>query len=121
VGKMTKSEVIAQLLANGNSTESAVLYADVFLEYQEATDNIEKNGIIVAHPRTGQPMKNPYADIRDSALRKIQSFRNMNPRGLWCGEEKPEITPTPTEDLDFETFAFPDAPLMKSKRKRPRV
>ena len=83
MGEMSKAEVVAQLLKNGNAPDQAQLYADVFMEYREATANIEKNGLIVAHPRTGQPMKNPYVEIRDSALRKFQTMRHIKAAGLW--------------------------------------
>ena len=52
---MTKAEIINKLVAGGSSRDRATIYADAFLEYREATENIEKNGVIVQHPRDGEP------------------------------------------------------------------
>ena len=80
---MTKEEIIRLLEENGNQKDRCVQYADAYLEYQEATKNIEENGLIVQHPRTLNPIDNPYMAVRDRALKKLQSFRNAKVAGLW--------------------------------------
>lgn len=83
------------------------LYARQFLTYLEAAENIEKNGTIVAHPRTGQPMENPYVKVRtaaQSSMQKIKRLRKLNL--LWtearhfldehAGSVSPENTATDT-------------------------
>ena len=74
MGEMTKKEIVDILVRAGNALDVSIQYADVFLEYREASANIDANGVIVAHPRTQNPIDNPYLKIRDSALRKFQSF-----------------------------------------------
>jgi phage terminase small subunit len=72
---MTKEEIIAILEKNMPDTGKRgilVQYADAYLEYQEATKNIEKNGLIVQHPRTSNPIENPYMAVRGRALKKLQ-------------------------------------------------
>lgn len=83
---MGKDEIIAILERNNPETENRgilVQYADAYLEYQEATENIEKNGLIVQHPRTSNPIENPYMAVRDRALKKLLLFRNVETDGLW--------------------------------------
>ena len=80
---MTRDEVIAVLLKNGAKLDRATIYADVFLEYQLATQNIAEYGLIVKHPRTGNPVTNPYLVIRDSAQKKLAKMGNVKADGLW--------------------------------------
>lgn len=57
-----------------------------YLEYQAASENIAKNGAIVAHPRTGAPLVNPYVAIRDGALKKLAAMPEIPANrvpGLW--------------------------------------
>lgn len=79
----TKESVIEALVSQGARRDRANQYADCFLEYQEATRNIDEHGTIVSHPRTGNPIENPYLAIRDRALRKLQSMKGINSEGLW--------------------------------------
>jgi phage terminase small subunit len=72
--KMTKPEIIKILVESGNDLAKSTIYADCFLEYQEATENIDKNGLIVQHPRTMNPIENPYMKIRDGAIKKIANL-----------------------------------------------
>jgi len=71
------------LVERGTRRDRAVFYADAYVEYQEATKNIDENGAIVQHPRTGNPIENPYLVIRDRALRKLLSIRGVNTEELW--------------------------------------
>lgn len=78
---------IRDLIAAENPTarvDDVELYARQFLTYLEAAENIEKNGTIVGHPRTGQPMENPYVKVRtaaQSSMQKMKRLRKLN--HLW--------------------------------------
>jgi len=80
---MTKQEIVAILEGNGNRKDLCVQYADAYLEYQEATENIGRNGLIVQHPRTTNPIDNPYMAVRDRALKKLRELRGVKSEGLW--------------------------------------
>lgn len=79
MGEITRADVINHLRRenpDGHEHDFAI-YADSFLSYQAAAANIAKNGDIVLHPRTGQPIENPYNAIREKAaasLRKIALY-----------------------------------------------
>jgi phage terminase small subunit len=83
LGQITKEKVVALLVQRGAKRDRAAFYADAYAEYQEASKNIEEHGTIVQHPRTGNPIENPYLAIRDRALRKLLSIRGVNTEGLW--------------------------------------
>ena len=68
---MTRAEVVAILTAAGNRPETCALYADAFMEYHAAQENIERNGSIVADPRTAAPIQNPYIPVRDKAFARL--------------------------------------------------
>jgi hypothetical protein len=80
---MTRADVIAHLVAAGARRDVATQYADCFLEYQEASKNITEHGAIVQHPRTANPIENPYLVVRDRALKKLQVMRGVDSAGLW--------------------------------------
>jgi len=40
------------------------VFADALTLYQEAAKNLHENGAVVAHPRTGTPIENPYLKIQ---------------------------------------------------------
>lgn len=80
---MQRSELIEQLVSRGVPKGRASIYADAFLAYREAQANIQEHGIIVAHPRTGNPITNPYLDIRDRAARRLESMRKIGADFLW--------------------------------------
>lgn len=79
----TRDEVIATLVAGGTRRDRAALYADAFLEYQEASANIAERGTMVLHPRTMNPIENPYLVIRDRALGKLRRLRVRAADALW--------------------------------------
>lgn len=82
----TKEEIVSILLANNpeSSIKDLVMqYADIYLEYAEATANINEHGIIVKHPRTMNPMENPYLSVRDKAQKKLSKLRRVKSQGLW--------------------------------------
>lgn len=80
---MTKDQVLKILQSQNDQNDICVQYADAYLEYKEATKNIEENGLIVQHPRTMNPIENPYMAVRDRALKKLQSMRRIETLGLW--------------------------------------
>lgn len=79
----SKEDIVKQLVANGAPTDQATLYADAFVEYREASENIQQYGIVVQHPRTGNPIENPYLQIRDRAAKKLLSMRKLKADFLW--------------------------------------
>jgi hypothetical protein len=78
-----RARALKLLLGRGVCRDTAVLYADVWAEYQEAAGNIREHGSIVQHPRTGNPIANPYLEIRDKAAARLQEFKGLNTEGLW--------------------------------------
>jgi phage terminase small subunit len=80
---LSKDEVIAALRARGAAADRAAQYADVFMTYREAQRNIDQNGAVVAHPRTGAPLENPYLKIRDRALTQLRRLRGVAAAFLW--------------------------------------
>ena len=80
---LNKPEIIQLLIDEGVRIDLAHQYADVFMEYMESTHNIDEHGIIIIHPRTGNPIDNPYLVIRDRALKKLQSMDSVQCDQLW--------------------------------------
>jgi phage terminase small subunit len=78
----TRDEVIAALVKTGSKRDVAAQYADAYVEYQEASKNIREQGAMVLHPRTNNPIENPYLAIRDRALGKLQKMK-VRAEGLW--------------------------------------
>jgi len=79
----TRAEVVAFLVDRGAKRDRAALYADAYLEYLEASANIAERGAMVLHPRTMNPIVNPYLEIRDRALYKLRRLRVPACEGLW--------------------------------------
>ena len=76
--------IVATLVQAGTRRDLAVQYADAFCEYREASKNIAEHGSIVQHPRTSNPIENPYLVVRDRALRKLQGMVNVKgAEALW--------------------------------------
>lgn len=75
--------IVEQLVQAGTRRDLAVMYCDAFCEYREASKNISAHGTIVQHPRTANPIENPYLVIRDRALRKLQGMVNVKAAFLW--------------------------------------
>ena len=83
---MTSDETLALLRQENPKArqDDLILYADAFLAYQEAVGNIAKNGMVVAHPRTGAPIDNPYLRIREAAGKTLARLRRVrNIERLW--------------------------------------
>ena len=58
-------------------TDDVEMYAQQFMTYLEAAENIAINGTICAHPRTAQPMENPYVKIRTGAANAMQKIARL--------------------------------------------
>jgi phage terminase small subunit len=83
MGEMTREQIVAALMERGAPKDRATIYADAFLEYREATQNIQEHGVIVQHPRTANPIENPYLAIRDRAAAKLAAMRKIKADFLW--------------------------------------
>lgn len=81
--ELDKPEMVRLLIEHKVRIDLANLYADTFMEYMKATRNVDEYGIIIKHPRTGNPIENPYLVIRDRALKKLQSMRSIKADYLW--------------------------------------
>lgn len=77
-----KASIVRRLVADGAGLDAAVMYADLFLEYSEASDNIERHGVIVQHPRTMNPIENPYLSRRDKSRAELLRLR-VSADWLW--------------------------------------
>lgn len=62
---------------------SLVVFADAVAEYQEASENIAKNGAVSLHPRTGAPIENPYIKIRRAAGEVLARMSNIDSSGVF--------------------------------------
>lgn len=80
---MSREAIVEALMRRGAGKAKATMYADAYLEYREASENIARNGSIVLHPRTANPVENPYLKIRTGALKTLQSFRGIDADFLW--------------------------------------
>jgi phage terminase small subunit len=83
---MTRDEIIATLQRDNPKAriDELVMYADAYLGYTEATNNITEHGNIVAHPRTGQPIENPYCKVLSSAMSRLKKLtRVRHVEALW--------------------------------------
>ena len=83
---MNRDEVIGVLKRDNPAAGGDVvtMYADCFMDYKEAADNIAKNGNIVAHPRTGSPIENPYIKVKAAAMNQLRKMgRLKNVGSLW--------------------------------------
>jgi phage terminase small subunit len=85
MGKMSHAQIVASLTADNPRAKLAEinLYAESFQQWQEATENIREHGAICAHPRTGQPMPNPYLVVQTAALKNLQRFARLRTDSLW--------------------------------------
>jgi phage terminase small subunit len=84
VGEVTREEAI-EILRDSNRDEmeaSIVIYADAYIEYQEASENIREYGSLVSHPRTGSPIDNPFLKVRDRASATLRKIK-LDDTGLW--------------------------------------
>jgi phage terminase small subunit len=82
---MTTQEVIAAIVAQNPraSLSDVYLYAETFVQWQEASANVRRLGSVVAHPRTDEPIENPYVKIMASTTRTLRSFTRLRTDQLW--------------------------------------
>lgn len=86
MGKMTLEQVRNLLSEQNEDAPPAdiAMYADAYMDYQEAVENIRENGNIVFHPRTGAPIDNPYAAVKKRAIDQMRKFRDIwSPDSMW--------------------------------------
>ncbi len=89
---MTRDEIV-EILARDNpkaKLDSMNMYADAFLQYREASANIAQYGNVVAHPRTGTPLPNPYLPILAAARKAIESHTRLKTDSLWLASPIPQ-------------------------------
>ena len=82
-----KIHEIRELLKKDNpkiATGQIELYSRQFATYLEAAENIQANGVIVSHPRTAQPMENPYLKVRAAAEASFGKLRMVKSDTLWA-------------------------------------
>lgn len=89
------AEVLAALRELNPQRSRAVvaMYVDAFADYRAAQRNIRLNGTMVAHPRTGAPIENPYLKIRETARRALLDLRQkgaLKVDPLWLDDEDDE-------------------------------
>jgi len=77
------AEIVSRLEALGVTKDRASQYADAYAEYRQAQANISEHGSIVQHPRTGNPIQNPYLAIRDRALKRLRQMWDVPAGFLW--------------------------------------
>lgn len=81
---MDKIEIL-KILTEANRGKSPLeieIVATALQQYLYAKKNIEDNGTIVFHPRTGAPIENPYLKIYASALKTIRQYKKIRPGNI---------------------------------------
>jgi len=81
---------VARILRALNAKARAdliAIYAEAFVEYRMAAANVEEHGPIVFHPRTGAPIENPFARVRQRAALTLERIR-LNTGPLWVQRGK---------------------------------
>jgi phage terminase small subunit len=79
-----KRRAVAILTAdNPRKADAVAIYADAWIEYQEAQRNIDEHGAVVFHPRTGAPIENPYLAARNRASALMLKIKLRTDR-LWA-------------------------------------
>lgn len=86
MGEVTRASILATLVRDNPRAKLSIvsLYADAFAAYREAALNIATYGSIVQHPRTGQPMANPYLPIQNSARLQLAKLHLARTDSLWA-------------------------------------
>lgn len=67
----------------GVSLERLTLYFDLWLEYAEAQNCIDRRGVICLHPRTSVIIENPYLNRRDKTRSALGQIRDVEAAWLW--------------------------------------
>ena len=53
------------------------IYKDAKSSYDRAQADIAKNGEVVLHPRTAEPIPNPFLRVRDAAAKQMLAFKKQ--------------------------------------------
>jgi phage terminase small subunit len=89
MGEMTRDEALERLRQDNPAAraDDLIMYVNAYMTYREASKNINTNGAVVAHPRTGAPIDNPYLKVQTAAMAALQKLRKVkNVARLWNGE-----------------------------------
>jgi hypothetical protein len=80
-----RDDIVQKLMGDDPNlrAQDAVLYVDLWLEYVEASDSIDANGMICLHPRTPVIIENPYMPRRDKTRAALAQIRNVDAPWLW--------------------------------------
>jgi hypothetical protein len=108
VNTLSHPAIVRALVQHGTRRDHAHLYADAFVQYREAIDHIARFGAIVNHPRTGNPIVNPYLEIRDKATAQLKSLHRIKADFLWTPTNLHLQPPSP-EPAATEPAAEPAA------------
>lgn len=84
MGEITRDKVIS-ILEKANPAakrEKVIMYADAYMDYMEAQENIKQKGALVTHPKTGAPFDNPYLKIRQQMAITLLKLR-LKTDQLW--------------------------------------
>ena len=81
---LSRGEVVAALVGRGVAQDRAVMYSDAYSDYMLATANVREYGPIIQHPRTGNPIPNPYLPIRERALKVLRGLQDVEAAFLWA-------------------------------------
>lgn len=73
-------DIVAELQQDNPRARLADLqvYANALRIYREASANIEENGAICSHPRTGTPIDNPYLKVQAQQGAILLKMRKIN-------------------------------------------
>ncbi|MFN8525100.1 MAG: hypothetical protein U0821_18545 [Chloroflexota bacterium] len=67
-----------------------VVFAGALRAYAEASTHVRKHGAVVAHPRTGEPMENPYLKVQTQQgllMRKLRGIESARVLALALGKQ----------------------------------
>lgn len=88
MGEVTTFKAVRELLAaeNPDGLPAGMIeqYADLFVTYRESTLNIARCGAVVAHPKHGAPVDNPYLKVRYQTLSALRGFPEVKAAGVWA-------------------------------------
>lgn len=83
---LTTARVVALLREANRQAPSGDLrmYADAWILYQEAAGKVKAHGSVIQHPRTGQPMANPFCAVMAMQAKTMKSLpRVCKTDSLW--------------------------------------
>lgn len=73
---MGKIDLVAELRKDNPLSRliDLQIFAGALESYHQAAKNIQENGVIVLHPRTGAPIDNPYFKVQSSQIAIISKY-----------------------------------------------